>query len=132
MIDCPQLTVYTDGSCYWKTKEGGIGIYFIDTNKAHWNRFQSTPCNTLYICILQRFYQLFLSIIPFFFCSKKIIFLARSHLINVKVLDFNIIQVLKCVTIWISSVKQTMHEELPKKCGALRLRWSIGNVPSDF
>ena len=27
-------TIYTDGSCYWKTREGGFAVYFKDQNKA--------------------------------------------------------------------------------------------------
>lgn len=45
----PNITIYTDGSCYWKTKEGGIGIYFLDSNKAFHKGFSNTSTDRMEI-----------------------------------------------------------------------------------
>jgi ribonuclease HI len=36
------MTIYTDGSCYYKTKEGGYAIYFKDTGKAFTSGWTNT------------------------------------------------------------------------------------------
>lgn len=38
------IIIYSDGSCNWKTRKGGIGIYMNENNKEHyfWNAFENT------------------------------------------------------------------------------------------
>lgn len=36
------IKIYTDGSCYYKTKQGGIGVYIVNTNTAIRKGFKNT------------------------------------------------------------------------------------------
>lgn len=40
-----KITVFTDGSCYYKTRQGGIGVYIID-NKGKEYFYQKGYCDT--------------------------------------------------------------------------------------
>lgn len=44
-----KITIYTDGSCYWKTGEGGIGIYIVNTNKAFHKGYSNTSTSRMEI-----------------------------------------------------------------------------------